>query len=46
MKATEAIKKLDEISDSLTDNEQKEAIRVAIRAIDHLDRMYLLQQSN
>lgn len=42
MKTTEAIKKLDEIFDNLTDEEQKEAIRIAIRAIDQLDRMYLL----
>lgn len=43
MKVTEAIKKLDEISDSLTDNEQKEAIRVAIRAINYCSRMYIIE---
>ena len=42
MRATEATKKLSEIFDNLTDEEQKEAIRIAIRAIDQLDRMYLL----
>lgn len=42
MNTTEATKKLDEIFDNLTDEEQKEAIRIAIRAIDQLDRMYLL----
>ena len=42
MKATEVTKKLNEIFDNLTDEEQKEAIRIAIRAIDQLDRMYLL----
>ena len=42
MRATEATKKLSEIFDNLTDEEQKEAIRIAIKAIDQLDRMYLL----
>lgn len=42
MKTTEAKKKLGEIFDNLTDKEQKEAIKIAIRAIDQLDRMYLL----
>lgn len=42
MNATEATKKLGKIFDNLTDEEQKEAIRIAIRAIDQLDRMYLL----
>ncbi len=42
MRAAEATKKLGEIFDNLTDEEQKEAIRIAIRAIDQLDRMYLL----
>lgn len=44
MKATEVTKKLNEIFDNLTDEEQKEAIRIAIRAIDQLDRMYLWYQ--
>lgn len=42
MKATEVTEKLNKIFDNLTDEEQKEAIRIAIRAIDQLDRMYLL----
>lgn len=42
MNTTEATKKLGEIFDNLTDEKQKEAIRIAIRAIDQLDRMYLL----
>ena len=43
MKVTEVIKKLDEISNSLTDNEQKEAIGVAIRAINYCSRMYIIE---
>ena len=43
MKATEVIKKLDEISNSLTDNEQKEAIGAAIRAINYCSRMYIIE---
>lgn len=38
MEAKEATKKLGEIFDNLTDDQQKEAIRIAIRAIDQLDR--------
>lgn len=43
MKATEIIKKLGEISDSLADDEQKEAIGVAIRAINYCSRMYIIE---
>ena len=44
MKAKEAVKKLGEIFNNLTDDQQKEAIRIAIRAIDQLDREYQLYQ--
>ena len=44
MEAKEATKKLGEIFDNLTDDQQKEAIRIAIRAIDQLDREYQLYQ--
>lgn len=42
MNATEAKRKLCEIISNLTDNEQKQAIRKAIRAIELAERMYLL----
>lgn len=42
MIATEVTKKLCEIYNNLTDEEQKETIKVVIRAIDQLDRMHLL----
>lgn len=42
MEATEAKRKLCEIRSSLTDDGQKQAIWIAIRAIEHLQRMYLL----
>lgn len=42
MKATEAKRKLYEINSNLTDDEQREAISVAILAIDTCLRSYLL----
>ena len=42
MNATEAKKKLYEIISSLTDDEQKQAIWEAIKAIELAQRMYLL----
>nr|DAP90430.1 MAG TPA: hypothetical protein [Caudoviricetes sp.] len=42
MNATEARRKLCEIYNILTDDEQKQAISVAIRAIEGAQRMYLL----
>lgn len=42
MKATEAVRKLCEISSSLTDDKQKEAISVAITAIDCCARAYII----
>lgn len=42
MNATEAKRKLCEILSNLTDNEQKQAIGEAIKAIELAQRMYLL----
>lgn len=42
MNATEAKRKLCEIGSNLTDNEQKQAIWEAIKAIELAQRMYLL----
>lgn len=42
MNATEAKRKLCEIASNLTDDEQREAIRVAILALDTCLRSYLL----
>lgn len=42
MNATEAKRKLNEIYNNLTDDEQRQAISVAIRAIDYAQRMYVL----
>lgn len=42
MNATEAKRKLCEIRSNLTDNEQKQAIWEAIKAIELAQRMYLL----
>ena len=46
MNATEAKRKLCEIRSNLTDNEQKQAIWEAIKAIELAQRMYLLQKIN
>lgn len=46
MKATEAKRKLYEINSNLTDDEQREAISVAILAIETCERAYLLQKTN
>lgn len=42
MKATEVVSKLYKIRNNLTNDEQKEAINIAIIAIEYCSRMYIM----